>query len=298
MAQRLRPDRWLFGAVVALLSVGLVMVYSASTIVAGQRLGDPNFFLKRQVLWAAIGVAGLVLASATDYRRLERLGPPLLVASAVLLALVLLPSLGHAINGTRRWLRVGGLSMQPVELAKFAFIAYAARVLARWPEGLARFRPGVAGLTAIGGGLAALVLKQPDLGNCLTLLALLFLLLFLAGARPRHLLLLAAPATAAMAVAIWTAPYRWRRLTAFLDPEADRLGSGFQIIQSSLALGSGGVLGRGLGASKQKLFYLPEPHTDFVFAVIGEELGLVGTLTVVGLFAIVLWRGVRIGLRA
>jgi cell division protein FtsW len=150
----------------------------------------------------------------------------------------------------------------------------------------------------IGGGLAALVLRQPDLGNSLTLLALAFTLLFLAGARPRHLLLLAAPALPLLAVAVYLAPYRWRRILAFLNPESDPRGSGFQIIQSFLAIGSGGLLGRGLGGSKQKLFYLPEPHTDFVFAVIAEELGLIGGVTVVALFMVLIWRGLRAGLRA
>jgi cell division protein FtsW len=298
MPKTVRPDMWLFGATLVLAGIGVVMVYSASAILAADRLGDPHYFLKRQLAWVALGLVGLWLALAAGYRRLERLALPLLVGAAVLLVLVLIPPFGQAINGTRRWLRLGGISFQPVELAKFAFVMYAAAFLARRGAEIEDFRRGVLPLAAIMAGLAGLVLRQPDLGNCLTLVVLAFMLLYLAGARPRHLLLLAAPALAVVAVAVYVEPYRWRRLTAFLDPEADPRGSGFQILQSYLALGSGGLVGRGLGASKQKLFYLPEPHTDFVFSVLGEELGLVGGLTVIALFVVLVWRGLRIGLRA
>jgi cell division protein FtsW len=298
MPKTVRPDMWLFGATLVLAGIGVVMVYSASAILAADRLGDPHYFLKRQLAWVALGLVGLWLALAAGYRRLERLALPLLVGAAVLLVLVLIPPFGQAINGTRRWLRLGGISFQPVELAKFAFVMYAAAFLARRGAEIEDFRRGVLPLAAIMAGLAGLVLRQPDLGNCLTLVVLAFMLLYIAGARPRHLLLLAAPALAVVAVAVYVEPYRWRRLTAFLDPEADPRGSGFQILQSYLALGSGGLVGRGLGASKQKLFYLPEPHTDFVFSVLGEELGLVGGLTVIALFVVLVWRGLRIGLRA
>ena len=229
---------------------------------------------------------------------LERVALPLLGVAALLLVLVLVPAFGQAINGTRRWLRLGGVSFQPVELAKLAFVIYLARFLSRRGEAVQGFWGGAVPPAVIGGVLAALVLRQPDLGNSLTLLALAFTLLFLAGARPRHLLLLAAPALPLLAVAVYLAPYRWRRILAFLNPESDPRGSGFQIIQSFLAIGSGGLLGRGLGGSKQKLFYLPEPHTDFVFAVIAEELGLIGGVTVIALFMVLIWRGLRAGLRA
>jgi cell division protein FtsW len=289
---------WLFGAALVLVSIGVVMVYSASAILAADRFGDPHYFLKRQLFWALLGLGGLWAALAVDYRVLERVALPLLGVAALLLVLVLVPAFGQAINGTRRWLRVGGVSFQPVELAKLAFVIYLARFLGRRGEAVQGFWGGAVPPAVIGGGLAALVLRQPDLGNSLTLLALAFTLLFLAGARPRHLLLLAAPALPLLAVAVYLAPYRWRRILAFLNPESDPRGSGFQIIQSFLAIGSGGLLGRGLGGSKQKLFYLPEPHTDFVFAVIAEELGLIGGVTVVALFMVLIWRGLRAGLRA
>jgi len=289
---------WLFGVALMLVSIGIVMVYSASAILAADRFGDPHFFLRKQFVWALLGLGGLWAALSLDYRYGDRAAVPLLAVSVGLLVLVLIPSFGQAINGTRRWLRVGGVSFQPVELAKLAFVIYLARFLARAGEEMRDFWRGPARPAAIAGLLAALVLRQPDLGNSLTLVALAFALLFLAGARLRHLALLAAPALPLLAVAVYAAPYRWRRILAFVNPEADPLGSGFQIIQSHLAIGSGGLFGRGLGGSRQKLFYLPEPHTDFVFAVIGEELGLVGGVAVVVLFAILIWRGLRVGLRA
>ena len=298
MPRKLRPDTWLFGVAVVLLSVGVVMVYSASAIVAAERFHDPYFFLKKQIFWALLGALALWLALRVDYRRLEGLVVPLLLVAGVLLVLVLVPPLGQAINGTRRWIRLGPVSFQPAELAKLALVVYLAAFLARRRDALGDFRRGLLPPLAVAGVLAALVLAQPDLGSSLTLVALTFALLFLAGGRVRHLALVLAPALPLLAVAVWVAPYRVRRITTFLDPWSDPRGSGFQIIQSWLAFGNGGLLGQGIGGSQQKLFYLPEAHTDFIFAIVGEELGLVGALAIVGLFVVLAWRGLRIGLRA
>ena len=298
MPRKLRPDTWLFGVAVVLLSVGVVMVYSASAIVAAERFHDPYFFLKKQIFWALLGALALWLALRVDYRRLEGLVVPLLLVAGVLLVLVLVPPLGQAINGTRRWIRLGPVSFQPAELAKLALVVYLAAFLARRRDALGDFRRDLLPPLAVAGMLAALVLAQPDLGSCLTLVALTFALLFLAGGRVRHLALVLAPALPLLAVAVWAAPYRIRRVTTFLDPWSDPRGSGFQIIQSWLAFGNGGLLGQGIGGSQQKLFYLPEAHTDFIFAIVGEELGLVGALAIVGLFVVLAWRGLRIGLRA
>ena len=307
MPRKLRPDTWLFGVAVVLLSVGVVMVYSASAIVAAERFHDPYFFLKKQVFWALLGALALWLAPGVGGPRpAVRLDPgrrgglvvPLLPAAGVLLVLVLAPPLGQAINGTRRWIRLGPVSFQPAELAKLALVVYLAAFLARRRDALGDFRRGLLPPLAVAGVLAALVLAQPDLGSCLTLVALTFALLFLAGGRVRHLALVLAPALPLLAVAVWVAPYRVRRITTFLDPWSDPRGSGFQIIQSWLAFGNGGLLGQGIGGSQQKLFYLPEAHTDFIFAIVGEELGLVGALAIVGLFVVLAWRGLRIGLRA
>jgi cell division protein FtsW len=279
----------------------VVMVYSASAIVAADRFRDPYFFLKRQVFWAALGCGALWLTLRTDYRRLEKLVLPLLVLSVLLLVLVLVPGLGVSVNGSRRWLRLGSLSFQPAELAKLALVVYLAAFLAKKRDerdDLDEFWRGVFPPLAVGGLLAALVLAQPDLGSCLTLLVLTVGLLFLAGTPTRWLAVLTVPAFVLAAIAVLMAPYRMRRVFAFLNPWDDPRGSGFQIIQSWLALGGGGLTGRGIGESKQKLFYLPEAHTDFIFAVLGEEVGFVGASAVVVLFAVLIWRGLRIGIRA
>jgi len=296
--RKLAPDVWLFAVAIVLLSTGVVMVYSASAIVAADRFRDPYFFLKRQVFWAALGCGALWLALRTDYRRLEKLVLPLLALSVVLLIFVLIPGLGVSVNGSRRWLRLGPLSFQPAELAKLALVVYLAAFLARRRDDMHDLQRGFLPPLAVGGVLASLVLLQPDLGNAVTLLVLTVGLLFLAGARVSWLGMLTIPAVPLAALAVWMAPYRMRRVFAFLDPWQDPRGSGFQIIQSWLAFGSGGVFGRGIGESKQKLFYLPEAHTDFIFAIVGEELGFLGASVVVLLFAALIWRGLRIGLRA
>ncbi|MEK6666150.1 MAG: putative lipid II flippase FtsW [candidate division NC10 bacterium] len=298
MPRKLVPDMWLFGAVVALVSVGVVMVYSASAIIAADRFRDPYFFLKKQLFWAVLGFGCLWAAMTLNYRILERIMLPLLVVSLVLLVLVLVPPFSQEINGTRRWFRWGPVSFQPAELAKFSLVVYLAHFLTRRREVVESFWLGLLPPLLVAGSMAGLVLLQPDLGSSLTLVVLVFCLLFLAGGRVRQMTLVAASALPLLAVAIYMAPYRLKRIMTFLDPWADPRGSGFQIIQSYLALGSGGLFGRGLGESKQKLFYLPEPYTDFIFAVLGEELGLLGAVSVIGLFGLLIWRGIRIGLGA
>ena len=298
MPRKLVPDMWLFAAVVALVSVGVVMVYSASAIIAADRFHDPYFFLKKQLFWAVLGFGCLWAAMTANYRILERLMLPLLVVSLVLLVLVLVPPFSQEINGTRRWFRWGPVSFQPAELAKFSLVVYLAHFLTRRHEVVESFWLGLLPPLLVAGSMAGLVLLQPDMGSSLTLVVLVFCLLFLAGGRVRQMTLVAASALPLLAVAIYMAPYRLKRIMTFLDPWADPRGSGFQIIQSYLALGSGGLFGRGLGESKQKLFYLPEPHTDFIFAVLGEELGLLGAVSVIGLFGLLIWRGIRIGLGA
>ncbi|HEV8617473.1 MAG TPA: putative lipid II flippase FtsW [Methylomirabilota bacterium] len=298
MPRQLRPDVWLFGVAVVLLSAGVVMVYSASAIVAADRFHDPYFFLRKQIFWALLGAGAMWLALRVDYRKLEPLVLPALILAAVLLLLVLVPPFGQSINGTRRWIRLGPVSFQPAELAKLTLVLYLAAFLARKREELGDLRRGLLPPLLVAGALGGLVLLQPDLGNCVTLITLTFGLLYIAGSPVRYLAWAVAPALPLMAMAIYLAPYRMRRITAFWDPWSDPRGSGFQIIQSWLALGNGGLFGQGIGASRQKLFYLPESHTDFIFAIIGEELGFVGAVTIVALFAVLIWRGLRIGLRA
>jgi len=298
MPRKLSPDIWLFGVVLALVLLGVVMVYSASAIIAADRFGDPFFFLKKQLFWALLGGGLLWAALRLDYRRLERLVVPLLVVSIALLVLVLVPPFGQAINGTRRWFRIGPLSFQPVELAKFALVLYLASFLTRRGEAIRSFWQGLFPILLVAGTMALLTFVQPDLGNSLALVVLTLVLAYLAGARVKHMAWVAAAALPLVALAVALKPYRWRRMVTFVNPWDDPQGSGFQIIQSFLALGSGGLTGRGLGGSKQKLFYLPEPYTDFIFAIVGEELGLLGALGVIALFAVLIWRGLRVGLRA
>ena len=298
MPRKLSPDLWLFGVVLALVFLGVVMVYSASAIIAADRFGDPFFFLKKQLFWAVLGSGLLWAALRLDYRRLERLVVPLLVVSIALLVLVLVPPFGQAINGTRRWFRIGPLSFQPVELAKFALVLYLASFLTRRAAALRSFWQGLFPILLVAGTMALLTFVQPDLGNSLALVVLTLVLAYLAGARVKHMAWVAAAALPLVALAVALKPYRWRRMVTFVNPWDDPQGSGFQIIQSFLALGSGGLTGRGLGGSKQKLFYLPEPYTDFIFAIVGEELGLLGALGVIALFAVLIWRGLRVGLRA
>ncbi len=296
MPKKLAPDPWLFGVVVALCSIGVVMVYSASAIIAAERFHDPFLFLKKQFIWAVLGFACLWGAMRLPYRRFEGLVVPLLVASFLLLALVLV--FGQEINGTRRWFRGGPLSFQPVELAKFSLVLYLASFLSRRQELMRSFGQGLLPPLLVAGLMAALTILQPDLGNSLALIILALALCYLAGARAKHMLGIAGAAIPVVVLLILMKPYRVRRILVFWNPWDDPQKSGFQIIQSFLALGSGGWFGLGLGGSKQKLFYLPEPYTDFIFAIIGEELGLLGAAAVVGLFAVLIWRGLRIGLRA
>ena len=298
MPRKLSPDVWLFGVVLALVLLGVVMVYSASAIIAADRFGDPFFFLKKQLFWALLGGGLLWAALRLDYRRLERLVVPLLIVSIALLVLVLLPPFGQAINGTRRWFRIGPLSFQPVELAKFALVLYLASFLTRRAEAMRSFWQGLFPILLVAGTMALLTFVQPDLGNSLALVVLTLVLAYLAGAPVKHMAWVAGAALPLVTLAVALKPYRWRRMVAFVNPWDDPQGSGFQIIQSFLALGSGGLTGRGLGGSKQKLFYLPEPYTDFIFAIVGEELGLVGAVCVLALFAVLIWRGLRVGLRA
>jgi cell division protein FtsW len=298
MPKKLTPDPWFFALVVALCSIGVIMVYSASAIIAAERFHDPLFFLKKQFFWAVIGFACLWIAMRLDYRWLERLVVPLLIVSFVLLVLVLVPPFGQEINGTRRWFRGGPFSFQPVELAKFSLVLYLASFLSRRQGVMRSFSQGFLPPLLVAGCMAGLTIVQPDLGNSLSLVILALALAYLAGARVQHMATIAIAALPVVGLLIAMKPYRWRRMIAFMNPWDDPQGSGFQIIQSFLALGSGGVFGLGLGQSRQKLFYLPEPHTDFIFAIIGEELGLLGATAVIGLFALLIWRGLRIGIRA
>lgn len=292
------PDPLLFLAVVCLVAVGIVMVASSSAVKSMETLGDRYYYLKRQGVWAALGLVAALFTSRLKYWHWMSLARPALLVTMLLLVLVLVPGVGRASREAQRWLGYGSLAFQPSELAKVTLTVFAAYHLSR-REGIARdFWRGVVPLLFWIGMAAVLILKQPDLGTAVTVGGTLFLTLIAAGARLSHVALLALAAVPATFWAIFAEDYRRRRFLAFLDPWADPQGSGFHIIQALYALGCGRLFGVGLGQSRQKLWYLPEEHTDFIFAIIGEELGLAGGLAVVGLFFLFAWRGFRAAMHA
>jgi cell division protein FtsW len=295
---RLSVDPVLLGAVLALVSLGLVMVYSASAVIAAEKQDNGFYFLERQLLAAAVGLVVMAAAVRLGYRRLARLAYPMLLLSIVLLVLVLVPGVGTVVGGARRWLRLPGLSLQPAEIAKFTWVVYLAYSLAKKREKVATFSIGFLPHLLLAGLLVALCMAEPDFGSSVELLVLLFILLFAAGTKLSYLVgsvLLALPMAYA---SIARSPYRWARIKAFLDPWAHRHDIGYQVAQSLISVGSGGLFGLGLGESRQKLFFLPEAHTDFIFSIIGEELGLLGAMATIVLYGIVVWRGTRAALRA
>jgi cell division protein FtsW len=293
-----RFDPLLLITAMILVSLGIVMVYSASFVIAGQRFGDSYHFLKKQAMAAALGIALMFCVAKMDYHRWQILALPLLALSGLLLGILILPGIRHEIGGSARWLRFSFLSFQPAELAKLALVIYLARSLTKKEGKMESFKIGFLPHVIVLGALFALVLKQPDFGTGIVLAALVFLLLFAAGTR---LLFLSAAVLAAVPAFFYLATrahYRIERLLIYLNPWSDPGNAGFQIIQSFLAFGAGKVFGVGLGDGRQKLFYLPEAHTDFIFSVIGEELGLVGVTVVIGLFVFLMIRGFRACYRA
>ncbi len=286
-----RIDGWLLLAVGVLLIGGFIALATASLELGERNYGDPFFFLGRQGVAALIGLAGAVLACQVPSRFWERLGLLPILVSIALLVLVLLPGLGREVNGSTRWLTLGSaISIQvsePVRLMVLMFVAgYAFRHEAALQQGMgALLKPII-----LVGAVAALLLKQPDFGYAALILAMSVGILFVAGARFRDVGALALTGAAAFVVLAWTSPYRLARVQSFLDPWADPLHSGWQLTQSLMAIGTGHMTGAGLGAGVQKLFYLPEAHTDFIFAVIAEEAGLVGSLLLLGVFALLVAR--------
>jgi cell division protein FtsW len=276
--------------VLALLLFGLVMVTSASISIASQDTGNPFYFLERQLLTAFAGALGAVLIFCFRMEHWERLSPVLLVLAVVMLLAVLVPGLGEVVNGGRRWLRLGGLTFQVSELARVLVLIYIASYAARRQDELRETFAGLFKPLLLLSLIALLLLAEPDFGAATVLFATGFGMLFIAGARLRHVVVLTAVAAAAFALLAVSSAYRLRRLTGFLDPWANPYSSGFQLTQSLIAIGRGKWIGVGLGNSVQKLFYLPEAHTDFLFAVLAEELGLVGVLLTLGLFVALIWR--------
>lgn len=285
---------------VALTLFGLVMVLSASSVTSLHLLGEESPFglFRKQVIWTGVGAVGFIIGARIDYRNIRRLAAPAMGATVLLLIAVLIPGVGRTVNGSQRWIGIGPFGLQPSEFAKLVLVVFIADLLARRERRMDRpeltIRPVMLTLCLLSG----LIVLQPKLGTPLVLTAVACLMLFVAGARLPSLFGWAsglAAAGTAMALAV---SYQQDRLTSFLDPWQDPGGDGFQIIQSRVGIASGGVGGVGLGASRAKWGFLPESQTDFIFAIVAEELGFLGAMLVVSLFAVVLWRGVIAGLRA
>jgi cell division protein FtsW len=290
-------DKWLAAAVVALLVLGVTMVLSTSYLYSQERFTDGTYFFRKQLIAIAVGFLALVICSLLNSTVYRRLAYPLLGLTFVVLVLVLIPGIGVARGGARRWLMMPGFAFQPAELAKLSIVLYLAHSMARKADKIKTFSLGVLPHLIVGAVFLAVLLLEPDFGTALILAALIYLMLFFGGVRVSHLLATGLMALPLLAYAMLTAEYRWRRLLTFMDPWREASSSGFQVVQSLIAFGSGQLWGRGLGESRQKLFYLPEAHTDFVFSVIGEELGLLGALVVLGLFGIIIARGLRLTAR-
>ena len=293
------PDYGLMTAVLVLLIVGLIFVYSSSYVLADLEYGDPNYFIKRQVMFAVLGLIGLVIAMQIDYRYLRRLSPLLMLGALVALGAVLLPGFGVEANGAQRWIQVGSLPpLQPSEFAKLAVLIYMAAWLSSRGDTLRDFSLGVLPFVGMVGLVGALVLAEPDLGTAMMIAIITGTLFFIAGARLVHVIALAGSGVFATLLLIVTGGYRMDRILSFTSAESDPTGVGFQTLQLLVAFGSGGVWGMGLGVSRQKFFYVPGSHTDGVLAIVGEEIGLVGVLVVLGLFLVLFWRGWTIMRRA
>ena len=293
MARTLKSDKPLYLATLALLFSSLVMVYSASAVVAGERHGQPYFFLYRQIAWLSIGVSLLVAVMRVDYRLLKRpavVWTVLGLTTAALIAVLFGPS----INGTRRWFGIAGFGVQPSELAKLTVILFVAAFLDRRMARVDEFAHSLLPLFVVTGGVAGLILMGPDFGTAFTLLLIVTAMVFTDGLSYRYFIGIGLVALRAIALVRASAGYRRRRMFVFLNPWADPLDSGFQLVQSQIAVGTGGLFGRGVMGGVQKLFFLPEPHTDFIYAVIAEETGLIGATAIVLCFAVILWRGLRV----
>ncbi|MGE5527917.1 MAG: putative lipid II flippase FtsW [Patescibacteria group bacterium] len=294
--RRKTPDLVLLLAVLTLLGLGLVMVASASTITGLAKAKDAFYYIKHQLIFAGLGLLGMFIMMNFDYHHLRRFTRVLAILAPVMLVLVLI--FGQKIGGARRWIDLGFFNVQSSEFAKLALVLILAHFLAELGEGVRRFGLGVFLPLCYAALIAGLVMLEPDFGTVLVVSGTFFCMVFAAGASLWHLGVLAGAALAGLIALAVSAPYRLKRLIAFKNPFHDPQGTGYQIIQSLYALGSGGPFGVGIGRSRQKFSYLPEPHTDYIFSILGEEMGLVGTMLVLCLFALIIWRGLRTALAA
>jgi len=290
--RELPVDRYMLVAVLGLVLFGLIMVYSSSAVLAQKKYGSEYYFLIRQGIWAVIGLGAMTVAIKTDYRNLKH---PSVVFGLLVIALLMLISLFflQKLNGTHRWIRFGQASLQPSEIAKIALICYMAYFVDRRGEEFDTLARGFLPVVAAAAVIIGLIAAEPDLGTALSVGVIFGVVMFAAGVKIRHLAMLLIPALPVLAYMLLFVPWRFQRVMDFLDPWKNQTTSGFQTVQALIAVGSGGTTGVGLAEGKQKLFYLPAPHTDFIFAVIGEELGLIGSMAVVVIFGMLAWSGFR-----
>ncbi|SER63780.1 stage V sporulation protein E [Salipaludibacillus aurantiacus] len=295
---RTTPDLILVVVTVILVIIGSMMVYSASAVWAEYRFQDPYFFLKRQLIFVGVGLAAMFVTVQVDYWRLKQMAHIILWICFALLVIVLIPGVGLVRGGAQSWLGVGAFSIQPSEFMKLAMILFLAKYVSENQKYITSWKKGLVPALSLVFIAFGLIMLQPDLGTGAVMVFTCVLIIFVAGARISHFMFLGGIGAIGFVGLIVSAPYRLQRITSFLDPWQDPLGSGFQIIQSLFAIAPGGILGLGFGHSRQKYFYLPEPQTDFIFAILAEELGFLGGSFVLLCFAVLLWRGLRIALHA
>ena len=281
-----------------LIIIGIVMIYSTSAIYAGEVYRDPTYFLKRHLVYLILGLLLSIWILGLNADRIRRSAKPCMLVVLFLLVAVLVPGIGHKVSGARRWFRLGWISIQPSELAQLAIMLYLGDLLTRKRGQVQNFFTGVLPAMIVLGVTLVLILVEPDLGSAVAIGVVALLILFIAGMRGGLIGSMGLAAVPLLIGLVLLKPYRVRRVLAYLNPWADPEGAGFQLIQSLVALGSGGLFGLGLGESRQKLFYLPAAHTDFIFSVIGEELGLVGATLVLLVMIVFVWYGIRLALRA
>jgi cell division protein FtsW len=291
-------DHILLFVVIALMGIGLIMVYSASSLNSIAIMADGLYYFKRQLIWVCVGLLGMLGFSIIPYTKLEKVTVPMLAISIILLILVLIPGVARDIGGAKRWLRFGGFGFQPSEFAKMCFVLYMAHSISLRQEKIKSFTQGMLPDLLVTGVIFLLIYKEPNLSTATLIMGTYLTMYFLGNGSIKNLAWLSAGGVGMVFALIFRAGYRMRRLLAFINPWENAQGSGYHIIQSLVAIGSGGLFGFGLGQSRQKFFILPERHTDFIFAIICEELGLIGGIFVLLLFLVLIWRGLYIATRA
>jgi cell division protein FtsW len=297
MARKLKSDKLLFTATLLLVCTSVVMVYSSSAVLALEKNHDPYLYLIKQAVWALLGLLLVPIVMRVDYRNYRQ--PAFIWTGLGFVGVALVGVLfGHPINGASRWLGVGPLGIQPSELAKVVVIVFMAALLERRMDQMAESPKALFPIGVVLAVVVGLILAEPDLGTAVSVLMIAAVMLFAAGINYRYVLTLILTMAPAFYVLIETSPYRKRRVMSFLNPWGDPLGDGYQMVQSMIAVGTGGVFGRGLMGGVQKLFFLPEPHNDFIYSVIAEELGLIGATVILACFCVITWRGMRTAVRA